>query len=109
MTLGREGNTYTGEHCPVRIDYLMHWADQSRWEMATVDFKIPNISVTKANGDIVSISDHEPLHAEYLITQKSNGKLFYSTSWFALPLQCVVTFICNLTPYPYFRRIKSKK
>ena len=100
-THGREGNTYTGEHCPVRIDYLMHWADQSRWEMATVDFKIPNISVTKANGDIVSISDHEPLHAEYLITQKSNGKLFYSTSWFALPLQCVLAIICNITPYPY--------
>lgn len=72
-THSRKGNTYSGNECPSRIDYLMHWANDMSWKMSTVDFKIPKINATNDNGDIVSISDHEPLHAEYLISPHSDG------------------------------------
>lgn len=66
-THGKAGNTYSGKKPDKTVDYLMHWADPSGWTMATADFKIPEYKAINSDGKEVSISDHEPLHAEYLI------------------------------------------
>ena len=74
-TYGRDGNTFTGSKPDEILDYLMHWADPSEWAMATEVFKLPQYKATNAFGQLVSITDHEPLHAEYLIIRQNDSKL----------------------------------
>ena len=69
-TFGNHHNTYTREDAPERIDYLMYWAS-STIAMCTAKFNMPMYTTKNRAGEIVSLSDHESLQADFLIERRS--------------------------------------
>ncbi len=65
-TFGNVRNTYTGDACPERIDYLMFWA-RPGLHMRTTDFVMPMFMTRNGRDQLISLSDHEALHAEFLV------------------------------------------
>lgn len=68
-TFGNRHNTYSSEYAPERIDYLMYWA-APHVAMCTLNFTMPMYTTKSRKGDIVSLSDHEALNAEFLIESR---------------------------------------
>jgi len=68
-TFGNKYNTYSSEFTPERIDYLMYWASPEV-AMCTSNFTMPMYNTHNEKGDIVSLSDHEALSAEFLIEKR---------------------------------------
>ena len=69
---GNEQNTYSSEDAPERIDYLMYWrADHI--SMSTLNFTMPTYVTKNRNGDVVSLSDHEALSADFFIEKRLNN------------------------------------
>ena len=65
-TFGNPQNTYTHTSLPQRIDYIMFWSTPNI-SMKTADFIMPRYTTLNSNGKILSLSDHEALHANFLI------------------------------------------
>ena len=65
-TWGNPTNTYGEGHIPERIDYIMYRGSPNI-TMRTYDFKLPMIIGKDASGSAMSVSDHESLHAEFII------------------------------------------
>jgi hypothetical protein len=86
-TYGKDGNTFTGTKDPRRIDYLMHWCDPNELIMSTVEFKLADFKAKKDNGDIISITDHEPLHSEYIIIHPQHCKYYSKFCYFCYLLK----------------------
>ncbi|XP_023336100.1 putative neutral sphingomyelinase [Eurytemora carolleeae] len=70
-TFGNSENTYTRHYKPERIDYLMYRSIDSI-SMKTVEFTMPIMLTRAADGRIISVSDHEPLSATFLIHDYRN-------------------------------------
>ena len=68
-TYGNGHNTYTHDSLPERIDYLMYWAAPNT-AMKCVNFTMPMFSTTNSEGNLVSLSDHEALQADFLIEKR---------------------------------------
>merc|ERR1712029_903425 len=68
-TFGNKYNTYSSEFTPERIDYLMYWASPEV-AMCTRNFTMPMYNTQNEKGDIVSLSDHGALSAEFLIEKR---------------------------------------
>jgi len=51
----------------------MHWCDPNELIMSTAEFKLADFKAKKDNGDIISITDHEPLHSEYIIIRPQHS------------------------------------
>ncbi len=73
-TFGNHHNTYSLESTPERIDYLMYWA-APHVAMCTLNFTMPMYTTLNRKGDVVSLSDHEALRAEFLIERRRNPPL----------------------------------
>lgn len=67
-TFGNADNTYTHNSLPERIDYLMFRA-KSYLDMKVVDFSMPLFMTMTAEGQAVSLSDHEALLGVYTIEE----------------------------------------
>ena len=70
-TYGNKHNTYSSEDSPERIDYLMYWTS-SHVSMRTLNFTMPIYTTKNRKNDIVSLSDHEALSAEFFIEKRTN-------------------------------------
>lgn len=68
-TFGNHHNTYTHDSLPERIDYLMYWAAPNV-AMKTVNFTMPMFNTVNKEGQVVSLSDHEALQADFLIERR---------------------------------------
>jgi len=68
-TFGNKYNTYSSDFTPERIDYLMYWASPEV-AMCTRNFTMPMYNTQNEKGDIVSLSDHGALSAEFLIEKR---------------------------------------
>ena len=71
---GNEQNTYSSEDAPERIDYLMYWR-AGHISMSTLNFTMPTYTTKNRNGDVVSLSDHEALSADFFIEKRSEKRL----------------------------------
>ena len=71
---GNEQNTYSSEDAPERIDYLMYWR-AGHISMSTLNFTMPCYTTKNRKGDIVSLSDHEALSADFFIEKRSEKRL----------------------------------
>merc|ERR1712025_881051 len=69
-TFGNHHNTYSASDAPERIDYLMYWA-APHIAMCTRNFTMPMYTTINRKGNVVSLSDHEALDAEFLIERRS--------------------------------------
>jgi len=69
-TFGNHHNTYSASDAPERIDYLMYWA-APHIAMCTRNFTMPMYTTKNRKGEIVSLSDHEALDAEFLIERRN--------------------------------------
>jgi hypothetical protein len=78
-TFGNHHNTYTREDAPERIDYLMYWSKPDI-RMCTSKFTMPMYQTKNRQGQVVSLSDHEALQADFLIERKSNYD-YYSSNY----------------------------
>jgi len=65
-TYANPRNTYTKQYVPERLDYLMYRTIKSI-SMSTVEFKMPNLQTRTSDNRAISLSDHEPLVATFLI------------------------------------------
>ena len=68
-TFGNVRNTYTKGAYPERIDYLMFTA-RPGIDMTTKEFIMPMFMTRDENKALVSLSDHEALHAEFQVRVK---------------------------------------
>ena len=68
-TFAHPTNTYGKGALPERIDYLMYRCGPNI-KMRTYDFKLPLIMGIDASGKPMSVSDHEALHAEFIVEMK---------------------------------------
>lgn len=68
-TYGNHHNTYSSRDDAVRIDYLMYWA-APHVAMCTANFTMPMYTTRNGKGQVVSLSDHEALSAEFLIERR---------------------------------------
>ena len=68
-TFAHPTNTYGKGALPERIDYLMYRCGPNI-QMRTYDFKLPLIMGIDASGKPMSVSDHEALHAEFIVEMK---------------------------------------
>jgi len=73
-TFGNSENTYTRHYKPERIDYLMYRSTPSI-KMTTLEFNMPIMLTRATDGRIISVSDHEPLAATFLIQDFRNASL----------------------------------
>ena len=73
-TFGNHHNTYTHDSLPERIDYLMYWA-APHVAMKTVNFTMPMFNTINKEGQVVSLSDHEALQADFLIERRKQPLL----------------------------------
>ena len=71
ISYANERNTYSSDENPVRIDYMMHWAPIQHFKMSTSRFAIMHFNTTLDDGEVVSLSDHEALMAEYNVVQEN--------------------------------------
>ena len=72
ISYANKRNTYSSGEDPVRIDYLMHWAAPiQHFKMSTSRFAIMHFNTTLDDGEVVSLSDHEALMAEYTVVQEN--------------------------------------
>ena len=71
-TFAHPTNTYGKGAMPERIDYLMYRCSPNI-KMRTYDFKLPLLMGKDASGRPMSVSDHEALHAEFIIEMPSVG------------------------------------
>ena len=65
-TFAHPTNTYGKGAMPERIDYLMYRCSPNI-KMRTYDFKLPMLMGKDASGRPMSVSDHESLHAEFIV------------------------------------------
>ena len=72
-TFGNKYNTYSSDFTPERIDYLMYWASPEV-AMCTRNFTMPMYTTQNGEGEVVSLSDHEALSAEFLIEKRNSDK-----------------------------------
>ncbi len=74
-TYGNSRNTYTRGAYPERIDLLMFWA-RPGLAMRTKEFVMPMFMTRSEEGELISLSDHEALLADFEVAaipaQKSN-------------------------------------
>ena len=70
-TFAHPTNTYGDGAIPERIDYLMYRCSPDV-KMRTYNFKLPLIMGKDASGRPMSVSDHEGLHAEYIVERIPN-------------------------------------
>jgi len=78
-TFGNHHNTYSASDAPERIDYLMYWA-APHIAMCTRNFTMPMYTTINRKGEVVSLSDHEALDAEFLIERRSTPYHFRKSS-----------------------------
>jgi len=71
-TFAHPTNTYGKGAMPERIDYLMYRCSPNI-KMRTYDFKLPLLMGKDASGRAMSVSDHESLHAEFIIEMKNGA------------------------------------
>jgi hypothetical protein len=69
-TFAHPTNTYGNGAMPERIDYLMYRCN-SNIKMRTYDFKLPLLMGKDASGQAMSVSDHEAMHAEFIIEMQN--------------------------------------
>jgi len=74
-TFGNADNTYTHNSLPERIDYLMFRA-KNYLDMKVIDFSMPLFMTMTAEGQPVSLSDHEALLGIFTIQERN----FYNES-----------------------------
>ena len=72
-TFGNVRNTYTRGAYPERIDYLM-FAARPGIDMTTKEFIMPMFMTRDDQKALVSLSDHEALHAEFLVKVNHSNK-----------------------------------
>jgi len=77
-TFGNHHNTYSASDAPERIDYLMYWA-APHIAMCTRNFTMPMYTTKNRKGELVSLSDHEALDAEFLIERRSTPYNYKNT------------------------------
>ena len=65
-TFAHPTNTYNNGAMPERIDYLMYRCSPNI-KMRTYDFTLPQITGKDGSGRPMSVSDHESLHAEFIV------------------------------------------
>jgi len=82
-TFGNHHNTYSASDAPERIDYLMYWASP-HIAMCTRNFTMPMYTTKNRKGEVVSLSDHEALDAEFLIERRSTPYQYRKSS---LPIE----------------------
>ena len=70
-TFAHPTNTYGNGAAPERIDYLMY-RPSPRVKMRTYDFWLPLVMGKDAAGRPMSVSDHEGLHAEFIVEKRVN-------------------------------------
>lgn len=73
-TFGNQYNTYSSGSSPERIDYLMYWAAPDL-AMCTLNFTMPMFTTQNKKGQVVSLSDHEALRAEFLIERRTKNQV----------------------------------
>ena len=71
ISYANERNTHSSGEEPVRIGYLMHWAPTEHLSMSTSGFALMHFNTTLDDGEVVSLSDHEALMAEYNVVQEN--------------------------------------
>lgn len=72
-TFGNVRNTYTDGASPERIDYLMFW-HRPEIGMRTREFVMPMFMTRNDEDKLISLSDHEALHAEFVVSRpRSRG------------------------------------
>jgi len=82
-TFGNHHNTYSASDAPERIDYLMYWASP-HIAMCTRNFTMPMYTTKNRKGEVVSLSDHEALDAEFLIERRNTPYQYRKSS---LPIE----------------------
>ena len=68
-TFGNPTNTYSSGAIPERIDFLL-FASRKDVKMRTFNYVLPNLMGRQADGNLISLSDHEAIHAEYLVERQ---------------------------------------
>jgi len=109
-TFGNHHNTYSASDAPERIDYLMYWA-APHVAMCTLNFTMPMYTTKNRKGDIVSLSDHEALNAEFLIERRSpdyQSSKSRSKSFSSLPLSSPDVSSLEVEPDNLDRKSRSQ-
>ncbi len=76
-TYGNLMNTYTGGSAHAgRIDYLM-FTSRPGVRMRTKEFRLPGYMTVNGDGRLVSIADHEPLLAEFIVQVEKDNNVHY--------------------------------
>ena len=71
ISYANEKNMYSSGEDPVRIDYMMHWAATEQFSMSTSGFALMHFNTMLDDGEVVCLSDHEALMAEYTVVQEN--------------------------------------